>query len=95
MNIIVPISFIDMVHVYTCIYMYTYDCLYSLPVDSETSRDSGRPSKNTMLTFKQFLTQQDDDIEESDAITSYNSYKKEFRKKMMEEFFEQHKEEDW
>ena len=48
-----------------------------------------------MLTFKQFLTQQEDDIEETDAITSYNDYKDEFKKKLMEEFFEEHKEEDW
>ncbi len=51
--------------------------------------------KHTMLTFKQFLTQQEDDIEESDAITSYNNYKAEFKKKLVEEFFEEHKEEDW
>ena len=53
------------------------------------------PSRHTMLTFKQFLTQQDDDIEQTDAISSYNEYKDEFKKKLMEEFFEEHKEEDW
>ncbi len=56
---------------------------------------NSRSSKNTMLTFKQFLTQQDDDIEDSAAITSYNSYKAEFKKNLVKEFFEEHKEEDW
>lgn len=48
-----------------------------------------------MLTFKQFLTRQEDDIDESVAIVSYNEYKIEFKKKMIQEFFEKHKEEDW
>lgn len=57
--------------------------------------NASRTSKHTMLSFKQFLTQQEDDIEEFDAITSYNNYKSEFKKKLIEEFFEEHKEEDW
>jgi hypothetical protein len=48
-----------------------------------------------MLTFKQFLAQQDDNIDEDDAITSYNEYKAEFKRKQVDEFFESHKEEDW
>jgi len=48
-----------------------------------------------MLSFKQFLSQQDDGIDEEVAITSYNEYKNEFRGKQMKEFFEAHKEEEW
>ncbi len=48
-----------------------------------------------MLTFKQFLAQQDDSIDEMDAIASYNDYKDDFKRKLVDEFFEKHKEEDW
>lgn len=65
-----------------------------MSMDTGTGGNS-RSSKHTMLTFKQFLTQQEDDIEEANAITSYNKYKAEFKKKVVEEFFEEHKEEDW
>ena len=51
--------------------------------------------KHTMLSFKQFLTQQDDNIDEAEAIAAYNEYKAEFKRKQMDEFFEEHKEEDW
>lgn len=53
------------------------------------------PMKHAMLSFKQFLAQQDDNIDESEAIAAYNEYKTEFKRKQMEEFFEEHKEEDW
>jgi len=48
-----------------------------------------------MFTFKQFLAQQDDSIDEEDAIASYNEYKADFKRKQVEEFFEKHKDEDW
>ena len=48
-----------------------------------------------MLTFKQFLAQQEDNIDEMGAIASYNEYKAEFKRKQVEEFFEKHKDEDW
>lgn len=51
--------------------------------------------RHTMMSFKQFLTQQDDSIGETEAIAVYNEYKAEFKRKQMEEFFEEHKEEDW
>ena len=55
----------------------------------------GGPMKHSMLSFKQFLTQQDDNIDEAAAIAAYNEYKSEFKRKQMEEFFEEHKEQDW
>ena len=51
--------------------------------------------KQTMLSFKQFLAQQDDSIDETDAIQKYNEYKREFKQKQIMEFFDEHKEEDW
>ena len=53
------------------------------------------PKKQAMLSFKQFLTQQDDSIDESKAIQLYQEYKTEFKRKQIMEFFDEHKEEDW
>lgn len=47
------------------------------------------------MSFKQFLQQQDDGISEEDAIKKYNSYKIEFKKAQINEFFLSHKEEEW
>ena len=56
---------------------------------------SSLPQRHSMLTFKQFLAQQEDTIDEVNAIASYNEYKAEFKRKQVEEFFEKHKDEDW
>lgn len=48
-----------------------------------------------MMSFKMFLGQQDDTISDQDAVKKYNEYKEEFRIKQMNEFFLQHKEEEW
>lgn len=48
-----------------------------------------------MMTFKQYLTQQDDNINDQDAIKKYNEYKQEFKKIQINEFFLAHKEEEW
>lgn len=53
------------------------------------------PKKQGMLSFKQFLTQQDDSIDESEAIQLYQDYKIDFKKKQIMEFFDEHKEDDW
>ena len=53
------------------------------------------PSHRHMLSFKQFLSQQDDSIDEVAAIQKYNEYKSEFKSRQISEFFEEHKEEDW
>jgi hypothetical protein len=63
---------------------------------SETIGSSALGSqKKTMLSFKQFLTQQDDSIDESQAIQLYQDYKSDFKRKQITEFFDEHKEEDW
>lgn len=66
----------------------------SIPKESLTATPQGL-ARHSMLSFKQFLSQQDDNIDETDAITSYNEYKNDFKRKQMEEFFENHKDEDW
>ncbi|XP_056018569.1 serrate RNA effector molecule homolog isoform X2 [Ostrea edulis] len=58
-------------------------------------RDIDFPTQPPMLTFKQFLTQQEDNISDQDAIKKYNEYKDEFKRQQINEFFLAHKEEEW
>lgn len=55
----------------------------------------GGQSKKSMLSFKQFLAQQDDSIDEGEAIQLYQEYKSDFKRKQITDFFDEHKEEDW
>lgn len=48
-----------------------------------------------MMTFKQFLNAQDDNIGDEEAFNKYQEYKLEFRKTQMSDFFQQHKGEEW
>ena len=48
-----------------------------------------------MMTFKQFLSSQDDNITDEEAIKKFGDYKAEFRKQQINEFFVQHKDEEW
>lgn len=53
------------------------------------------PQAPAMMTFKQFLNAQDDNISDEEAFKKYQEYKLEFRKTQMSDFFQQHKEEEW
>lgn len=57
--------------------------------------DPDYPTQPPMMTFKQFLQQQDDTIGEEDAIKRYNNYKIDFKRQQISEFFVAHKEEEW
>ncbi|XP_068705462.1 serrate RNA effector molecule homolog isoform X3 [Montipora foliosa] len=48
-----------------------------------------------MMTFKQFLNAQDDNIGDEEAFNKYQEYKLEFRKTQMSDFFQQHKDDEW
>ena len=48
-----------------------------------------------MMLFKHFLSQQEDTISDEEAIKKFNEYKVEFKKNQINEFFLQHKEEEW
>lgn len=48
-----------------------------------------------VMTFKQFLGSQDDSIDDQEAVKKYNEYKLEFRRQQINEFFLNHKEEEW
>ncbi len=60
-----------------------------------TAMGDSRQRGSTLLTFKQFLTQQDDNIDDEEAIKLYHEYKADFKKKQLHQFFNDHKEEDW
>ncbi|KAK3577793.1 hypothetical protein CHS0354_000209 [Potamilus streckersoni] len=57
--------------------------------------DPEYPTQPPIMTFKQFLGQQEDNISDQDAIKKYNEYKLEFQKQQISEFFLAHKEEEW
>ena len=52
-------------------------------------------SQPAMMTFKQFLSSQDDCIDDQDAVKKYADYKTDFKRQQLEEFFKNHKDEEW
>ena len=58
-------------------------------------QEPDHPTQPPMMSFKVFLTQQDDTISDQDAVKKYNEYKEDFRKQQISEFFLQHKDEEW
>ncbi|XP_060066820.1 serrate RNA effector molecule homolog [Ylistrum balloti] len=59
------------------------------------NRDTDLPTQPSMMSFKQFLSQQDDSISDQEAIKKYNEYKMDFKRQQTHEFFLAHKEEEW
>merc|ERR1719435_738340 len=51
--------------------------------------------EDVLLSFKNWVMKQDDNINEDDACKNYKVYKTEFKKKSMQEFFISHKDEEW
>jgi len=64
-------------------------CLFRAAAEAEN------PTQPAMMTFKQFLSSQDDNITDEEAIKKFGDYKVEFRKQQINEFFVQHKDEEW
>lgn len=48
-----------------------------------------------MMSFKAFLGTQDDNISDEEAIRKYNEYKLEFKRQQLNDFFVNHKDEEW
>lgn len=48
-----------------------------------------------IMSFKQFLAQQDDNIDDTEAVQKYAEYKKEVKRRQLQLFFDKHKEEEW
>ncbi|ULU11841.1 hypothetical protein L3Y34_015315 [Caenorhabditis briggsae] len=71
------------------------------PVRGDRNGNGAEPSSENsiysgpLLPFKRFLTNQEDDISEEDAIKKYNEYKNEHRKFQLDRFFRAHKDEEW
>ncbi|XP_076041297.1 arsenic resistance protein 2 isoform X2 [Oratosquilla oratoria] len=57
--------------------------------------DDVGPTQPPMMSFKAFMEQCDDSISEEDAIKKYSEYKLEFKRQQLNEFFVNHKEEEW
>ncbi|KAM9827766.1 serrate RNA effector molecule homolog B-like [Neosynchiropus ocellatus] len=53
---------------------------------------SGPP---TMRSFKEFLLSMEDSVDETEAVKRYNQYKLDFRRQQLQDFFLQHKEQEW
>ena len=47
------------------------------------------------MSFKDFVTQQEDDINEEEAVRRYQEYKVEFKRTQINDFFVMKKKEEW
>lgn len=59
------------------------------------SRDSDGLTQPPMMSFKAFLQTQDDNISDEEAILKFNEYKLEFKRQQLNDFFVNHKDEEW
>ncbi len=59
----------------------------------ESAVDDGM--QPAMMSFKAFLGSQDDTITDEEAIKKYAEYKLEFKRQQLNEFFVNHKDEEW
>ncbi|KAG7175611.1 Serrate RNA effector molecule-like, partial [Homarus americanus] len=76
----------------------TYGQDYSHPaghVGGAGRLDELGPTQPPMMTFKAFMEQCDDSITEEEALRKYSEYKLEFKRQQLNEFFVNHKEEEW
>lgn len=48
-----------------------------------------------LMSFKEFILNQSNDINEQEALTRYSEYKTEFTRRQIDKFFKEHQEEEW
>ncbi|XP_061664647.1 serrate RNA effector molecule homolog isoform X2 [Syngnathoides biaculeatus] len=53
------------------------------------------PGPPTMRSFKDFLLNTEDSVDETEAVKRYNQYKLDFRRQQLQDFFVQHKNQEW
>nr|XP_061810491.1 serrate RNA effector molecule homolog [Nerophis lumbriciformis] len=53
------------------------------------------PGPPTMRSFKDFLLNTEDSVDETEAVKRYNQYKVDFRRQQLQDFFVQHKDQEW
>ncbi|KAH8298519.1 hypothetical protein KR044_009458 [Drosophila immigrans] len=56
---------------------------------------SDTQTQPAMLTLKQFLDTQDENISDSEVMRKYTEYKTDFKRQQLNEFFVAHKDEEW
>ncbi|CDW52636.1 serrate RNA effector molecule [Trichuris trichiura] len=69
------------------------DNTYDTSIRREEQNDNA--SISPMMTFKQFLSSQDDYITDEEAMKKYQEYKLDYRKQQLHAFFLAHKEQEW
>lgn len=52
-------------------------------------------SETELMSFKQFVSQSEDNFDEDEAVKKYNSYKKDFKFNHVNKFFDAHKLNEW
>lgn len=55
----------------------------------------GEDDGKRMMSFKEFMLSQSNEIDEQQALQKYSQYKAEFTKKRIDKFFKEHQEEEW
>jgi SERRATE/Ars2, N-terminal domain len=68
--------------------MCEYIILYS-------SSEGEMPTQPPMMTMKQYLASQDENITDVEAKKRYAEYQADFKRQQINEFFNQHKDEEW
>jgi len=58
-------------------------------------KNSSAPSAPSLMSFKDFIIQQEDSIDECEAVRRYQEYKVEFKRTQINDFFVLHKAEEW
>ncbi|KAK8373275.1 hypothetical protein O3P69_020337 [Scylla paramamosain] len=79
-------------------YAATYGQDYAHPTGHGAAAgrlDELGPTQPPMMNFKAFMEQCDDSITEEEALRKYSDYKLEFKRQQLNEFFINHKEEEW
>ncbi|CAB3374785.1 Hypothetical predicted protein [Cloeon dipterum] len=65
------------------------------PHHGGSQRDTDGLTQPPMMSFKAFLQTQDDNISDEEAIQKFNEYKLEFKRQQLNDFFVNHKDEEW
>lgn len=62
-----------------------------LPLGQAHGEEDGK----RLMSFKEFILSQSNDINEQEALTKYGEYKTEYTRKQIDKFFKEHQEEEW
>lgn len=74
---------------------YPHPGAHATAASGASRLDELGPTQPPMMSFKAFMEQCDDSISEEEALRKYSDYKLEFKRQQLNEFFVNHKEEEW